>query len=143
MHSPSSSSLLVVLLGLLAARGLQPDALDPWDAWVTFKDFARQVAVEPDHGVSVQVNPAGDRLPVHLCFTQQVLVPEGDRLEPAGAVIVEFVFAPRRRTPLAWHAWSFDHPTFEEFVDAVERNALVADLLVTKPLSSALYWLEA
>ena len=143
MSRHQSSSLLLVLLSLLAARGLVPEALDPWRAWVAFKEFARQVAEKPDHGVSVQVDPLGDRQPLHLFFTRQVLESAGDRLEPAGAVVVELVFAPRRRTPLEWREWSFDHGSFDRFVDAVEQYPLVADLLVTRPISSAVYWKDA
>lgn len=50
-----SQYLLMTLVSLLAARGLAPDSLDTWRAWVTFKQFARQVAEEPDPGVSVQL----------------------------------------------------------------------------------------
>ena len=140
-HQPTH--LVVALLTLVAARGLVPESLDPWRGWVTFKEFARQVAEVPDPGVSVQVDPVEDRLPLHLYFSRQVLVPVGDRLEPVGAVVCEFVFAPRRHRPLEWREWSYDHPTFDRFVDAVEQYPLFADLLVTRPLSSAIYWKEA
>lgn len=143
MGRHQSSALLAALLSLFAARGLAPEALDPWRAWVVFKQFAREYAEHPDHGISVQIDPVGDRRPIHLFFTRQVLAPEGDRLEPVGAVACEFIFAPRRRTPPEWREWSFDHATFERFVDAIEQHPLFADLLLTRPLSTAVYWEEA
>ncbi len=42
-----ASNLLPMLLGLLAARGLAPEALDPWRAWVIFKHYARVVDETP------------------------------------------------------------------------------------------------
>jgi hypothetical protein len=143
MSNQRSSVLLAALLGILAAHSLDANALDPWRGWVAFKEFARQCDELPDQGISVQIATAGDHLPVHLFFIRQVLVREGDRLEPAGCVACEFVFAPRRQTPREWCEWTFDHATFERFVDVVEQNPLVADLLVTRPLSSFVYWEEA
>ncbi|MBX3175315.1 MAG: hypothetical protein KF709_12950 [Gemmatimonadaceae bacterium] len=135
--------LLDVLLGALSAKGLSPDALEPWSAWVAFKEFARAAAEDPDPGVSVQIDPAGDREPVRLIFARQVAVRRDDRLEPVGAVVCELTYAPRRRPPLTWHAWSFDYPDFAHFIDSVDQHPLVADLLVTRPLSTSVYWREA
>ena len=143
MSDHQSSVLLAALLAILAAHSLDANALDPWRGWLAFKEFARQVDELPDHGISVQIAPAGDHLPIHLFFVRQVLVREGDRFEPAGCVACEFVFAPRRHTPMEWSEWTFDHATFERFVDVVEQNPLLADLLVTRPLSSSVYWEEA
>jgi hypothetical protein len=143
MSSHGSSYLVAALLSLLASKGLAPEALDPWYGWPAFKEFVRAVAEEPDPGVSVQLAPGGDRAPFRLYFTRQVLTPIGDRLEPVGAVVCEFVFAPRRRTPLMWAEWSLDYGTFERFVDVVEQTPIFADLLVTEPRRSAIYWEEA
>ena len=140
MSRYQSSYLLALLLSILAARGLAAESMDPWRGWVAFKEFARRTAEMPDQGVSVQIAPADDR--IHLFFGRQILVPERNRLEPAGAVVCEFEFAPRRRTAAGWQAWSFDCPTFERFVDLVEQHPPFADLLVTRPLRSAVYWEE-
>jgi hypothetical protein len=140
MSKHQSSYLLAALLGILATRGLSPEALDPWRGWVAFKEFARAVAETPDPGVSVQLEPEDGRQPIHLYLTRQVLVEDGERLEPVGAVVCEFVFAPRRRRPLEWREWSFDHSSFDRYVDAVEQYPLFADLLATRPLRSAVYW---
>ncbi len=142
MINERSAVLLAALLGLLASHGLVASTLDPWRSWVLFKQFAREVAEDPDPGVSVQIDPSGDRQPIHVYFVRQVLQPVGDRLEPVGAVVCEFVFAPRRHRPLEWREWSFDHSTFERFVDAVEQYPHFADLLVTRPLRTDVYWEE-
>lgn len=140
MSANRSTYLLAAMLGVLAVRGLAPETLDPWRGWVAFKQFAREAAETPDPGVSVQIEPLGHRGPIHLFFLRQVVVADGDRLEPIGGVVCEFLFAPRRRTPRYWEAWSFDSPTFERFVDLVEQCPLFADLMVTRPLGSAVYW---
>ena len=143
MSANRSTYLLAAMLGVLAARGLAPETLDPWRGWLAFKQFAREVAETPDPGVSVQIEPLGDRGPIRLFFLRQVVILEGNRLEPTGGVVCEFSFAPRRRTPRHWEAWSFESPTFERFVDVVEQYPLFAELMVTRPRSSAVYWEDA
>jgi hypothetical protein len=143
MTRHQSSTLLAALLALFAARGLAPEALDPWRAWVVFKQFARDYSELPDHGVSVQIDPVGPRGPIHLFFVRQVLARAGGRLEPVGGVACELVFASGRRTPKEWREWTFDHLSFERFVDAVEQHPAFADLLLTSPIHTAVYWQHA
>lgn len=143
MSANKSSYLLAALFSVLAARGLDADALDPWRGWLAFKQFARDVAEMPDHGVSVQLIPLGDGEPIRLAFVRQRLEPVGDRLEPVGGVVCAFEFAPRRRTPTEWQAWSFDSATLDRFIDLVEQDPVVSDLLATRALSSAVYWENA
>jgi hypothetical protein len=142
MTTPRSRHLLATLLALLAARGLASEGLDAWRGWVVFKQFAREVAEQPDPGVSVQIasRSPGD---VRLYFLRQVLEPRGGRLEPVGGVVCEFSFARHLRPPADWEEWSFDHPTFERFVDAVEQHPAFADLVTERPLDSEVYWEEA
>ena len=134
--------LLATLLALLAARGLAAEGLDPRRGWVVFKQFARKVAEQPDPGVSVQIvsRSLGD---VRLYFLRQILEPRGDRLEPIGGVVCAFEFARHLRPPADWEEWSFDHPTFERFVDAVEQHPAFADLVTERPLASDIYWEDA
>ena len=143
MSAPRSQYLLATLFALLASRGLAPEALDPWRGWVTFKQFAREVAELPEQGVSVQISSLGDRGAVRLCFVRQVLAPEGDRLEPVGGVVCEFWFSPRPKPVADWEAWSFDCPTFDRLVDLVEQHPPFADLLSDRPTTSAVYWEDA
>lgn len=138
-----SSTLLPFFLGLLAARGLAPEALDPWRAWIVFKQFARAVAETPDPGVSVQIERRPGSRTARLYYVRQVVAPEEDWLEPAGGVVCELSFsdAPANATP--FEAWSFDWRTFERFVDIVEADPGFADLVGRRPVASAVYWEEA
>lgn len=142
MGAHKSAYLVAALLSILAARGLDAETLDPWRGWVAFKQFAREVSEEPDPGVSVQLFHVADG-EVRLAFVRQVLEPVGDRLEPIGGVVCDFTFAPRRRPMRDWRVWSFDYASFNRFVDVVEQHPGVSDLLVTRPIDSAVYWEQA
>ncbi len=48
MTRPRAQYLLATLLALLATHGLGAEGLDAWRGWVVFKQFARQVAEQPD-----------------------------------------------------------------------------------------------
>lgn len=143
MSTHRSQYLLATFFAMLAARGLAPEALDPWRGWVTFKQFAREVAEQPDPGVSVQITSLGHRGAVRLLFLRQILAREADRLEPVGGVVCEFWFSPTREPPADWEAWSFDCRTFGQFVDLVEQHPAFADLLTERPVASAVYWEDA
>ena len=62
MSAHRSTYLVAAFLSILAARGLHAETLDPWRGWVAFKQFAREVAEEPDPGVSVHI-PNTESLP--------------------------------------------------------------------------------
>lgn len=164
--------LLQFFLGVLAAQGLAAEALDPWRGWVAFKEFARRAAEEPDAGISVQftrtLRPAADGHAATLVFLRQAVEREADWLSPVGGVVAEFRFAgaalsaaaaevhavgeprPWRIPPPPdiagrkhWDLWSYDFPTFERFVDAVEQQPEFQVLVVQRPLRSYVYWEEA
>jgi hypothetical protein len=143
MSAHKSAYLVAAFLSILATRGLDAETLDPWRGWVAFKQFAREVAEEPDPGISVQLFPVANGGAVRLAFVRQVLEPIGDRLESVGGVICDFTFALRRRPMRDWRVWSFDYASFDRFVDVVEQHPGVSDLFVTRPLDSAVYWEEA
>ena len=135
--------LLEMLLLALAAHGLGAEGLDPWRGWVVFKEFARAAAEAPDPGVSVQVTRDESAGSASMVFVRQVVDATPEWLEPAGGVVCEFTFALGPRQLEAWEAWSFDTPSFDRFVDLVEESATFQDLVVQRPLASAVYWLEA
>jgi hypothetical protein len=163
--------LLQLFLGILVAHELAPSALDPWRGWLAFKEFARRTAEYPDPGVSVQFIAGGaDGPEPSLIFLRQEVERDGDRLEPVSGVVCELRFAsdtlnrgakqaghssrwttPRWATPRpgvrpsrprAWAVWSFDFPTFERFVDAVEQEPEFQDLVVQRPLRSEVSYEE-
>ena len=142
--------LLQFFLLALAAYGVGPEGLDAWRGWVAFKAFARRVAEVPDPGVSVQILPDSASGEVHLALVHQVLAPLPGRrkwLRPIGGVVCEFAFAADvlgpRRVPQAWEAWTFDHRTFEHFVDAVEQHPDFQDLVVRPAVRTDVYWERA
>ena len=139
---PRSRYLLTTLLALLAVRGLGAEGLDPWRGWVAFKEFARQVAERPDPGTSVQITStaSGD---VRLYFLRQVSERAGGWLDPVGGVVCEYSFASRTEPPSDWEEWSFDHPTFDHFVDVVEQHADFAMLMNERPAATNVYWEDA
>lgn len=143
MSASRPQFLLATLMALLAARGLSPETLDPWRSWISFKQFAREVAEVPDHGVSVQITSVGRSDAVRMYFLRQVLSPEGNRLEPVGGVVCAFTFQARRAPTSDWEAWTFDSSTFERFVDLVEQYPPFGRLMNEHPVATSVYWEDA
>lgn len=139
-----ASYLLSMLLTMVASRGLAAEALDPWRAWVVFKQYARIVDESPDPGVSVQLVRYPGYWHSNLSFIRQVVErQEDDWLEPVGGVIVEFELEDPDRSHAHEELWSFEFGSFERFVDAVEQNPAIADRLVQRPIKSRIYWEDA
>ena len=137
------NQLLSVLLLTLAAHGLAPEPLDPWRGWVAFKEYARAVHEEPDPGLSVQFTRQTEDGHSRLLFLRQAMQADSDgALTPVGGVVCEFTFPSKQRSAPSWDRWSFDYATFERFVDIVEQEPDFQDLIVTRPLHSAVYWEE-
>jgi hypothetical protein len=132
--------LFHLLLITLAARGLSPDGLDGWRGWMAFREFALSVHEAPDPGVSVQITPDPSEDAVRLVLMRQVTESRGDCLHPVGAVVCELTFAQTAEHVAEWDAWSFDYPTFERFVNAVEEHPVFQELIVRRPLASTVYW---
>ena len=135
--------LLSLFMLTLAAHGLAPEGLDPWRGWVAFKEFARAENEVPDPGVSVQFNRETEAGQTRLVFLRQETRNVEGELTPLGAVVCEFIFPSTADRPAAADQWSFDYSTFDRFVDVVEQEPLFQDLIVTRPLRSAVYWEEA
>lgn len=135
-------TLLQTLLMAIAAHGLSADSLTPWRGWLVFKQYVRSVAEAPDPGVSVQITKDDPEADISLLFVRQVVEPLEDWLEPIGGVVCEMTFKRGRRPMPDWQAWSFEAPSFDRFVDVVEGNAAFQDLVVRRPRSSAVYWVE-
>jgi hypothetical protein len=143
MAANKSTYLLAAFLGILAARGLGAEGMDPWRGWIAFKQFVRETVEIPDPGISVQITTLARRGPIQMVFLRQDAIERRGRLYPTGGVVCEFWFAPRHKKPPAFEAWSFESPTFDRFVDLVEQHPLFADLLTTRPLRSWVYWEDA
>jgi len=138
----SGPILLNALLLAIAAHGLTPETLTPWRGWVLFKEYVRSVAESPDPGVSVQVSRDDADGTVSLIFVRQVVEPVEDWLHPIGGVVCEMKFRLGKKRLLEWDLWSFDSPTFDRFEDVVVNSYAFEELVGTRPLASAVYWLE-
>jgi hypothetical protein len=139
-----ASYLLQMLLTLLATNGVAPDAADPWRGWTTFTQYVRVVDEVPDPGVSVQVLCDYD-CATSLVFLRQLLKEANDWLEPVGGVVMKFSYRAGHAADDApeWEFWSFDHGTFERFVDCVEQHEEFAHLILQCPCRTRVYWLDA
>lgn len=136
-------TLLSAFLLTLATHGLGPEGLDPWRGWIAFKEYARAVHEVPDPGVSVQYTRMAEHGRTRLLFLRQVTTREPGWLAPVGGVVCEFAFPRTRHRAPAWDRWSFDHSSFDRFVDIVEQEPIFQDLLVTRPIRSDVYWERA
>jgi hypothetical protein len=138
-----ASYLFQMLLTILAGRGLAPEALDPWRAWVAFKQYVRLVDEAPDPGISVQLTRNRRAGALKLLLLRQAVEPVDNWLEPAGGVVVELTFDDQGMSGPDLEFWSFDYGSFERFVDVVEQTPAIADLLTQAPRSSEVYWEDA
>jgi hypothetical protein len=138
----ASTRLLALLLGFCAANGVSPEAPNAWHAWKTFKSFARATAEVPDAGVSIQLVDHGDGLE-HLALVRQVLEGDGKWLRPKGGVVWELTFPKRHPDDVEEVLWSLDYQSFDDFVDAVEQNEHIADLLKADAVAGSVYWESA
>jgi hypothetical protein len=134
----SHRSLVPILLALFASKGLSADSLEPWRAWVTFKEFARRVDEVPDPGVSVQIRP-GRHGDVDLFFLRQAIVETDEWNLPVGGVVCQLTFSGRPSARTGEY-WSFDYHDFERFVDVVESDSDFVALLLETPNHTAVYW---
>jgi hypothetical protein len=137
-----AATLLQMLLTLLAVNGVPHDAADAWHGWTTFKQYVRTVDEIPDPGVTVQAQRHADDS-TSLIFMRQVLDDDGERLQPAGGVVLELNYDVHHGEQDEWSVWSFDHSTFDRFVDVVEQNDEFARLMVKRPTWSSVYWIDA
>ena len=74
---------------------------------------------------------------------RQVVEVTGDWLEPTGGIVCEIIFGQSSKKMPEWEAWSFEAPSFERFVDVVEGSVAFQEFVVSAPLRSSVYWLEA
>ena len=135
--------LLQMFLLTLAAHGLAPEALDPWRGWMAFKEFARAVHETPDPGTSVQFTRTPEHGELRLVFLRQAASEDDGWLEPTGGVVCELTFPRAPCIRVEWDHWSFDHSSCDRFVDIVEQEQDFQDLMVARPIRSAVYWAEA
>ena len=131
--------LLTLLLAFCSSHGVSPDTQNAWHAWKTFKSFARATGEVPDPGVTVQLLEHEDGR-AHLVLARQTLLGNGEWLDPTGAVVWELTFNSSVVEGTEEEIWSLDFPSFDDFVDAVEQNEMIAPLLTKEASDGKVYW---
>jgi hypothetical protein len=137
----SSAHLLQALAATYQAQQRDPRTGNLWDSWKCFKLFVRLVNEVPEPGVSVQYLVPDEGAPL-LVFARQVLEPDNDALEPAGAVACEFELS-EDLGDLEWDLWSFDFREFDDFVAAVEADDRFIKAVSHPPRDAWIRWIEA
>lgn len=125
----------------LEAAGLDPEHLDPWEAWKVFKQFLSTPAAIEDEAVSVQFSreqtPEGHSL-IYQNWIRQFAAVEDGVDTPVRYVTIELVYRPQ---DLAFEddveVWSYDFPDLAAFAAHVEsidlfQRALSAPLVGTE-----------
>ena len=112
------------LVTRLAAAGLAPEALDPWEAWKVFKR-SLEAEVEGVYDAAAfqcgrfEDEDGGESF--YACFVRQFSQWEGETDEPIRRVVLELSYRPAK-IPLdaAAEVWTHDFATREEFASVVE-----------------------
>ncbi len=135
----------------LEAAGLDPDALEPWEAWRCFKQFARTPVPAADATAAVvelDQTPGDDGLH-HLRFVRYfgLLTADGapdDEPEPVFAVECALGYEPEPgRAPVpAFELADADYASFDAFVAAVEGEPAIQSLWPHVPAGSQVRWYE-
>jgi hypothetical protein len=112
------------LLRRLVVAGLDPDVLDPWEAWKIFKDYLRS-PVEGVYDAAAMLcrrfpnNEGGEDF--YLSFVRQFSRWEGKEDAPLRRVVVDFRFdAGAFNDQARAEVWTHDFPTLAEFASVVE-----------------------
>jgi hypothetical protein len=126
----------------LAAAGLAPTALDPWEGWKTFKAFARLPVAAPDEGVSVQAvretDPDGETS-IILTLMRQFTAVEGDADQPFRWIGMELMFVPADVPGLeGLELWSYDFPDLAAFAASVEAHPGFQAAMSAHPIDTGL-----
>ena len=132
------------LLRRLEAAGLDPSALDPWEAWKVFKSYLRVPITEDLYdSASFQCNRLGD-LPegsdFSAYFVRQFSRWETRRDTGIRRVVIEFSYGPLSNQPTdATEVWTHDFPTLEEFASVVEAQPQFQTVINSRPRRTDVY----
>jgi hypothetical protein len=128
---------------MLAEARLDPDALEPWNAWKVFKAFLRIPADCDEDAASFQSGfdeEKSEESPFYVELVRQFSAVEDEREELIGRVVVELVYAPAGFAHVpASDAWSYDFPSLTEFAQHVEGTAVFQAAINQPVFESAVY----
>jgi len=124
----------------LEAAALNPDHLDPWEAWKVFKQFLGTPAAIEDEGASVQFSreqsPEGQSSIYQNWIRQFAAVEDGEDT-PVRYVTIEFEY---RSQDLPFEKdvelWSYDFPDIAAFAAHVEALDLFQHALSAEPVGT-------
>ena len=132
------------LLRRLEAAGLDPSALDPWEAWKVFKAYLRvPVAEDLYDSASFQCDrlddlPEGSDFSAY--FVRQFSRWEARRDTGIRRVVIEFSYGPLSNQPTdATEVWTHVFPTLEEFASVVEAQPQFQTVINSRPRRTDVY----
>lgn len=126
----------------LIAAGLDPEHLEPWEAWKAFKRFLATPMAIDDEGISVQCRreeaDEGEFM-VYLQWIRQFAAVEAGTDVPVRYVGIEFGYRPSE-LPFDGHIelWSYDFPALADFAANVEGLAVFQRALNVTPVFTEL-----
>lgn len=124
----------------LEAAGLDPEHLEPWEAWKVFKRFLLVPATAEDEGISVQAargeREDGQSL-VYVDWIRQFTAVEEGKDTPVRYVVIELAYR-SEDLPLdrELELWSYDFPALADFMSHVEGLELFQRAMNVAPLST-------
>ena len=122
------------LLDRLEEAGLNPLALDPWEAWNAFKAYLR-IEVDDDLYDAASFQSDGYR----AYFVRQFSQWHGQRDAGLVRIVIEFTYYPSGPHLAAAEIWSHDFPTLSEFASVVEGSPQFQTLMSTGPRQTQVY----
>jgi hypothetical protein len=129
----------------LRRAGLDPDRLNPWEAWRVFKEFARESVACDGEAIYVHLGMRDptDEL-VHLTFVRQLAFANADgELEAVREIVCDLGFDPTPGLPYAGIELSdADFEEFDAFVAAVEAHPDFQAAIAREPAGSLVTWSE-
>jgi hypothetical protein len=129
----------------LRVAGLDPDRLDPRQAWKVFKAYARQPAGCDADILYVQL---GMRDPVdeliHVTFIRHLEISDAEgELEPVREIVCDLGYDPEPEAPAAEvELSSAAFASLEDFFAAVEARSDFQHAMATEPSGSVVSWSE-
>jgi hypothetical protein len=124
----------------LEGLSLDPDHLDPWSGWGSFKQFLKQEVRDLYDAASVQVRPEGDA--TSMFFVRQFTRPETASADAAdvlvGRLIVEFHYDSGQFPEQ--EVWTLDYSSLEEWAVVVEGEPWFQALINRDPAFTDVYY---
>jgi hypothetical protein len=127
----------------LEGVGLSPDALDPWEAWKTFKAYLRTVAEGVYDAAAFQCGQFeddGGGESFYCLLVRQFSQREGQADAPVRRVVLELRYDVGQVNPGGpAEVWTHDFPSLEEFGTVVEGLPQFQGAMNARPKHTEVY----